>query len=140
MHGTLRTAFAVVGGFLVGSAANMGLVHLGGILVPPPAGVDISTMEGLKSAMPLFEPRHFLFPFLAHAVGTFVGSAVAILLAPQRTPIAAYIVGGLFFLGACVAVALIPAPIWFSAVDLLFAYAPMVWLARRLLVREGKGR
>jgi hypothetical protein len=30
--------------------------------------------------MHLFEPRHFIFPFLAHSLGTFAGAFVATLL------------------------------------------------------------
>ena len=69
-----RLILAVIAGLLVGSIANMALVMLSGHVIPPPAGVDTTTAEGLKAAMPLFEPKHFLFPFLAHAIGTLVGT------------------------------------------------------------------
>ena len=69
-----RLILAVIAGLVVGSLVNMALVMLSGHVIPPPAGVDTATTEGLKAAMPLFEPKHFLFPFLAHAVGTLVGA------------------------------------------------------------------
>src|SRR5690606_9582583 len=44
----LRSAFAVVVGFVVGSVVNMGLIHLGGIVIPPPSGADTATVDGLR--------------------------------------------------------------------------------------------
>lgn len=132
----LRSVLAVVFGLLLGSAVNMGLILLGGSLIAPPAGADLSTMEGLKAALPLFEPRHFLFPFLAHALGTLAGAATASGLAGAHRGIAAGAVGTLFFAGGAANVLLLSGPLWFNLVDLLLAYAPMAWLgyalARRL--------
>ncbi|MGY0556443.1 MULTISPECIES: hypothetical protein [unclassified Lysobacter] len=70
----LRNVIAVVVGFVVGRAVNLALVTLGPSLIPPPAGVDVASAEGLASAIHLFEPRHFVMPFLAHAVGTLAGA------------------------------------------------------------------
>ncbi|MBX9962451.1 MAG: hypothetical protein K2Y35_05310 [Burkholderiales bacterium] len=95
----LRVPLAVVVGVAVGSAVNMGLIMVSGKVVPPPAGGDVTSMEGLKASMHLFEPRHFIFPFAAHALGTFVGALIAALLVPARSVIAARAVGGLFLLG-----------------------------------------
>lgn len=127
-----RTIAAVVLGYVAGSAINMGLIGLGGQLVPPPPGVDLGNLDGMRAALPLFEPRHFLFPFLAHALGTFVGALIAVLIAPDRRGTAAWIVGGLFLLGGSIMVFLLPAPWWFNVAYLLLAYLPMAWLAIRL--------
>ncbi len=61
-------------GFLIGSAVNMGLIMISGQIIPPPEGADVTTMEGLKESIHLFQPKHFLFPFLAHSLGTFFGA------------------------------------------------------------------
>jgi hypothetical protein len=87
--------------------------------------------------MHLFEPKHFIFPFLAHALGTFVGAVIATLIAPGKSPIAASIVGGLFFLGGLANVFMLPSPAWFNAVDLLLAYAPAAWVGHRVASRGG---
>ena len=90
-------------------------------------------MKRVFRLMPLFEPRHFLFPFLAHAVGTLVGALVATLITPGRTRGPAWVVGACFLLGGIAAVALLPSPVWFTAADLVLAYLPMAWLGHRLV-------
>jgi hypothetical protein len=83
----------------------------------------------MKEPQHLYEPKHFLFPFLAHALGAFVGALVAFFVAGSRRHVFAYTVGGLFFAGGIAACFMIPAPAWFMALDLLAAYFPMAWLA-----------
>ena len=73
----LRNILAVIGGFVVGSVVNMGFIMIGGAVVPAPEGVDTTTMEGLAAGMHLFTPINFLFPFLAHALGTLAGACAA---------------------------------------------------------------
>ena len=135
----LRLLLAVVAGLVVGSIVNMALIAVGGKLVASPAGADVTSMEGLKASIHLFEPRHFVFPFLAHALGTLVGALVACRLAPGRSAIAAYVVGGLFLLGGVANAFMLPAPGWFIAADLLLAYLPMAWLGQALGRRLSEG-
>ncbi|MGZ8272415.1 MAG: hypothetical protein ACXWUM_00780 [Burkholderiaceae bacterium] len=135
MSSWLRVVLAVVLGIVVGSVVNMALITVSGKVIAPPAGADVTTTEGLKASMHLFEPRHFIFPFLAHAVGTFVGAFVAALVAPGRSMMVALVVGSFFLLGGIASVFLLPAPLWFSVVDLLFAYLPAAWLGRRVAMR-----
>jgi hypothetical protein len=47
------------------------------VVFAPPGGVDPAGMESVKAWMHLFEPRHCRFPFLAQALGTLAGAAVA---------------------------------------------------------------
>ena len=94
-------------------------------------------MEGLKASMALFEPKHFLFPFLAHAIGTLAGAMVALRGAPDAGRRPALGVGILFLLGGTANVLMLPAPAWFNATDLVLAYLPMAWLATVLVGRGG---
>ena len=135
----LRMLLAVVLGLIIGSVVNMGLIMLSGKIIAPPSGADVTTMEGLKASMHLFEAKHFVFPFLAHALGTLVGAFVAGLLAPGRSAVPAYVVGGLFLLGGIANVVMLPAPIWFCALDLLLAYFPAAWLGQVLAARARQG-
>lgn len=131
----LRVVLAVVAGFVVGSVVNMALIMVSGKVIAPPPGADVTTAEGLKASLHLFEPRHFIFPFLAHALGTFAGALAAAWWTPGRTRGPAYTVGGLFLLAGIANVVMLPAPLWFSALDLIAAYLPMAWLAHRLVSR-----
>jgi hypothetical protein len=130
---------AVLLGFVLGSIVNMALIMVSGKVISLPAGADVTTMEGLKASLHLFELRHFIFPFLAHSLGTFVGALVAGFLAPGKSAVPAYIVGGLFLLGGVANAFMLPAPVWFNAVDLLLAYVPAAWLGQALAQRTPRG-
>lgn len=127
-----RNFLGFVLGFLTGGLVNMALVSAGPKVFPPPAGADMTTPEGLAAAMPLLQPEHFIFPFLAHALGTLVGAFVAYYAAGSHRAVFAWIVGGLTLCGGIAAAVMIPAPAWFIAADLLLAYLPMAWLAIQL--------
>lgn len=131
----LRGFLSVLLGLVLGSVVNMALIQAGGKLIAPPPGADVTTMEGLKASMHLFGPQNFLFPFLAHALGTLVGAAAATLAAGRASNTPAYAVGGLFLLGGIANVVLLPAPLWFSVLDLLLAYLPAAWLGQALARR-----
>lgn len=132
MHPTLRNGIALIVGFVAGGFVNMSLVKTGPLVFPPPAGVDMTTAEGVAAAMPHLQPVHFVFPFLAHAFGTFAGAFAAQHLAVSRRAVLAWIIGGLTLCGGIAATFMIPAPTWFVALDLVVAYVPMTWLAIRL--------
>jgi hypothetical protein len=135
MPNLLRNLLAGLAGLVIGGAVNMALITLSPLLIPPPAGVDVSNAESLSRAMHLFEPRHFVMPFLAHAVGTLAGALAAYLIAASaRAPIA-YVIGAVFLCGGVAAAFLIPAPAWFIALDLLAAYLPMAWLGIQIGAR-----
>ncbi len=132
----LRNILAVIVGILVGGTVNMALVVVSGHIIPPPEGTDVSSIESLQASIPLFEPKHFLFPFLAHALGTLVGALVASLIAASRRLLVAMLVGVFFMMGGLANVLVLPSPAWFSALDLLGAYLPMAWLGWRLSGRK----
>lgn len=133
MNPIIKNILAVIAGLIVGGFVNMGIILVSGSVIPPPDGVDVTTTEGMKAGIHLFEAKHFLFPFLAHALGTFFGAIVTFKIAATHKMKFALSIGGFFLLGGIVAATMIPAPTWFIIVDLLFAYIPMVWLAGNLL-------
>lgn len=126
---SLRTFFAIPAGLMAGSFVNMSILALGTTLIPPPAGADTLSLEGLKASMHLFQPIHFLSPFMAHALGTLAGAWVAVRLSKSRRMNSAWVVGVLFLVGGVINVSMLPSPRWFAVVDLLLAYLPMAWLA-----------
>ena len=135
MNPIIRNILAVLAGVVVGGVINMGIVKISGSIIPLPAGVDPTNSESLIEAMPFFGPEQFIFPFLAHAVGTLVGAYTAARLAASHSKQLAYVIGAVFFMGGIAAVSMLPAPVWFSALDLIAAYFPMAWLGQRLVAR-----
>ena len=128
----LRNVLAVVVGLIAGGAVNMALVIASPLVIPPPAGVDVSDPQSLSESMHLFEPKHFVFPFLAHALGTLVGALVAYLVVASHKPVFAYVIGACFLAGGIAAARMIPAPTWFVVLDLAMAYVPMAFLGTLL--------
>ncbi len=139
MPPVLRNILGVVFGFVVGSIVNMFVLRVGQTLVPLPEGVDNSDMEKLAASMHLFGPQHFVVPFLAHALGTFVGAGLTAFVAATRKLPLALLVGALFLAGGVAAALLLPAPAWFIAADLVLAYLPVAWLAGRMGARGKPG-
>ena len=132
MNPIIRNIIAVVLGFFAGSFVNMGTLMIGGELIPPPPGVDISDMESLKAGMHLFGTQHFIFPFLAHALGALVGAFVAAKIAAKNKMRFALGIGAFFLIGGIVNVFMLPSPVWFTVLDLVGAYIPMGWLGGKL--------
>ena len=132
MSATFKNILAVISGLILGSGVNILLINISGSIIPPPNGADVSTVEGLKAALPLFEPKHFLFPFLAHALGTLTGALFATMIAKSKQRALSLIIGILFLIGGIMNVVMLPSPIWFTVTDLLFAYIPMVYLGYSL--------
>ena len=136
MNATVRNILAVIAGLLVGGIVNMAIIMKSGSIIPPPAGADLTTEEGLKAAMHLMEPKHFLMPFLAHSLGTFVGAGLTAFLAATRKMRMALIIGIFSLVGGGVDCYILPAPMWFIALDLLGAYIPVAYLAGKLFGKE----
>jgi hypothetical protein len=128
----LRNILALVIGVAAGGGVNMAIIVLGPSVIPPPAGVDVSSTESIRASIHLFEVKHFVSPFLAHAIGTLVGALAAFLIAASHRSIISYGIGVIFLAGGIVASFMIPAPPWFIALDLLAAYIPMAWIGQHL--------
>jgi hypothetical protein len=140
MKSILRNAAAVLAGLLAGGALNMEIVVVSGRVIPFPQGVDATTTEGLIKGIHLMEPRHFIMPFLAHAMGTFLGSFVTALFATSHKMTYSIIVGCVFMIGGIMAVNMIAAPMWFNVLDLTMAYIPMALLAYYFAMNFGTKR
>jgi len=136
MNPILKNSVAVLAGLVFGSLVNMGIIMISGSLIPPPNGANVTTMEGLKASMHLFEPKHFLMPFLAHALGTFAGAFLAAKIASTHQMKFAMGIGILFLAGGITNVILLPSPLWFSILDIAIAYIPMAYLAVKLAFSE----
>lgn len=136
MNPILKNILAVLAGAIIGSVVNGVIIMISASVIPPPEGADVTSMEGLKASMHLFQPKHFIMPFLAHALGTFVGALIAASIAATSKMKIALFVGLLFFMGGVANVINLPSPVWFTALDLVVAYFPMAWLGGRMATRK----
>lgn len=138
MNPVIKNILAIILGIFIGSSVNMGIIMISGSIIPPPDGADITTMEGLKESIHLFQPKHFIFPFLAHALGTLVGALIAALIAKTHKMKFALGVGFFFLIGGIINISMLPGPTWFSILDIACAYIPMSWLGWRIANRIQK--
>ena len=137
MNPIIRNIIAVLAGIVIGSIINMTLVELGNILVPVEGG-DLSNMEDLKRIMPTFTYKNFIFPFLAHALGTLFGAFIAAYIAATHKTKFAFAIGGFFLIGGIAVNMMLPGPIWFEALDLLLAYIPMAFIGGKIALNYSK--
>lgn len=138
MNPILKNILAVITGFVVGSAVNMGIIKISGSIIPPPEGADITTMEGLNATMHLFQPKHFIFPFLAHALGTFAGAFAAAVIAANHKMKFALGIGVLFLAGGIAVTFQLPSPVWYTVLDIVGAYIPMAYLGGWLALKRNR--
>jgi len=128
----IRYIAAVVIGLVVGSFVNMGIIMLSPTIIPPPAGVNPTDMESLKNSMHLFEFKHYIFPFLAHALGTLIGALIAAKIAASHKMKFALGISAFFMIGGITNAFMLPSPTWFIVLDLVGAYIPMGYLGGKL--------
>lgn len=132
----IRNIFSPIVGIILGGSVNMALIMSSPYLISPPEGVDVSNPESIKASLHLFKFQHFIMPFLAHAIGTFVGCLSSYLIAASHKSIFSYGIGFFYLLGGISATFMIPAPLWFIVLDLTVAYLPMAWLAIKILKKD----
>ncbi len=135
MNKSIQNIFAVVAGIVIGSTLNMGIISISSLIIPPPKGVDLSSMDSLIKNMHLFKPVQFMMPFIAHALGTFVGAFFTAFIAKTYRRSFALVIGVFFLIGGGINVFVLPSPLWFDILDLSLAYIPMALLAYLLSLK-----
>ena len=132
MKPIVKNILAIIIGLFAGGAINMSLIMLSSYIIPPPEGTNLLTTEGLKASMHLMQPKHFIMPFLAHALGTFAGSLIAAIIAGKNNIRIAIGISIWFMIGGLINIIMLPSPLWFTILDLAGAYLPMGFLAGKL--------
>ena len=125
MNPILKNILVFFVGCILGMSVNMGLILAGNLLIPLADGVD--PMDAT-----MWELKYFLFPFLAHAVGTLVGAFIVAKYTASYRMILSLSVGVFFLLGGISMVFIMPAPLWFIVIDIFLAYIPMGWYGWKL--------
>ena len=133
MNFVIKNILAVIIGWLSGSIINMGLIKIGHVLIPI-EGVDPNDMNAMAEALPTLGFKYFIFPFLAHALGTLIGAMIAGLMAANHKMRFALGIGVLFLIGGIIVNYMLPGPTWFAVTDILLAYIPMAWIGGKIAV------
>ena len=129
MNTIIKNILVLLGGCIFGSVVNMGLIIVGNQLIPVADG-----MNPMDATM--WEIRYFIFPFLAHAIGTLSGAFIVSKYTVSYHMILAICIGIFFLLGGIFMVFIMPAPVWFIVADLSLAYIPMGWYGWKLTGQE----
>lgn len=130
MNSKIKNVLAVIVGWLGGSIVNMQLIKMGHSYYPI-EGLNMEDpkyMDMLAEVMPTLGNEFFIFPFLAHALGTLIGAFIAGIMAVSNKMKFALGIGVLFLIGGIMVNVLLPGPLWFTALDIVVAYLPMAWL------------
>ena len=125
MNTIFKNILAILGGVVIGMVVNMGLIITGNQLIPFADGINPMNAT-------MWEIKYFIFPFLAHAIGTLSGAFITAKFAANYHMIFAICIGIFFLLGGISMVFILPAPVWFIVVDLVLAYIPMGWLGWKI--------
>lgn len=139
MKPILKNIIAVILGLLGGSAINMALIQTGHKLFPL-EGIDLKDMDALAKVMPTLEFEYFIFPFLAHALGTLIGAVIAGFIATGHKMKFSLGIGVIFLIGGVLASFMIPAPTWFVVADLVIAYIPMAWVGGKIALKLSRNK
>lgn len=141
MNPTIRNIIAIIIGVAVGMSVNWAFIISGHVLFPID-GLnmdDPNVMEVMAEIMPTMGPEYFVFPFLAHALGTLFGAIVAAVIASSNKVSFAMIIGGLFLVGGVMmSYQLHWKPISFVIIDIVLAYIPMAWIGAKIAMKMDK--
>ena len=125
MKQTLKNIAIVILGIVVGMIVNIGLIILGGTIFPP--SENFEPMNAMN-----WDFKYFIFPFLAHSIGTLSGALIVSKLSNKSSIILPLIVGLYFLMGGIYMITILPAPMWFVLLDVILGYIPMALLGWKL--------
>ena len=121
----------------VGSFSMMGLHLLSGVIWPE---FSLNEMPGDPQALEQFMASMPLGPkvavLLSHWGGTVLGAIAAVLASGRRQVWPGLVMGAWFTIGGIANNAMLPAPLWMEALDLV-GYIPLAYLVSRPLVKSG---
>lgn len=135
MKKIVKNILAIVVGVFIGGLTNMLIISNSSAFIALPKGVVPEDLESLSSNIHLFEPIHFLMPFLAHSIGTFCGAFLASKIAVNHKLKFALTIGVFFLIGGVQMCSVLDSPLWFDLVDVCVAYIPMSILGYKLAVK-----
>ena len=133
-----RNIIAVIIGLIACMAVNGILIGISSSFIPLPEGVHPNDGKSIADNNHRYEVKHFVFPFLAHGLGSVIGAFLTALIAGSRKMTFALVIGGVHLLGGVAMVIMVGGPVWFIALDLGVAYLPAAWIGGKLASRGGR--
>jgi len=116
-----RNIIALFFGVLIGIIISMGITMLGWKIFSFP--------ENINPIIDIMPSKYYLFPFLAHLIGTFSGSFLGSRISKDYNLTVSLLVGIWFLILGIYAILILPTPIWFIIIDITLCYIPMAYLA-----------
>ena len=120
-----RIILSLILGVVSGSIVNMILIIAGSHIVIIPENFNPMNAQDWPLAL-------FIFPFLAHSLGSLTGGFLAAKFSKDHSFITALMVGAWFLAGGTYMVVILPAPNWFIILDICVSYIPMALLGWKL--------
>ena len=125
MKKIIKNIGIVVLGIMIGTMVNMSLIISGwSIFVPTD---NFNPMNAMS-----WDLKYFIFPFLAHSIGTLSGALIVSKFSKKSSIILPLIVGLYFLLGGIYMITILPAPTWFVLLDVILGYIPMALLGWKI--------
>ena len=125
MKQVLKNIGILIFGIIIGMIVNMGLIIIGGTIFTPSGNFE--PMNAMN-----WDFKYFIFPFLAHSIGTLSGAFIVSKISRNSHIIMPLIVGFYFLLGGIYMVTILPAPTWFISLDIILCYIPMALLGWKI--------
>lgn len=127
-----KKLLAIFAGMVAG-VITVGIVETAGhALFPPPAGMDVTNPEILKSMMSQLPLGAKLTVIVAWALGSLVAGLVAGRIAGTDGLIPALIAGSFLLAGGIYSLVTIPHPVWMAVLGVALPL-PMAWLGSKMM-------
>lgn len=127
----VRGILAIIIGIIAGSVVNLCILFLCAAIFGMPKGMNMFDAESVKAFASKLTTVNYVGVLIAHQLGTLVGAFVAAKIATGGKTIFALVIGVWFLLGGIYAMTLIPAPMWFTVLDLV-CYIPFAFIGGKL--------
>tara|TARA_Y100000994_G_scaffold140616_1_gene115263 strand:- start:5650 stop:6042 length:393 start_codon:yes stop_codon:yes gene_type:complete len=125
MKKIIKNIGIIISGIIIGMIINMGLIIIGERIFPLTDNFD--AMNAIN-----WDIKYFIFPFLAHSIGTLIGSFAVSRISRNSNIVLPILIGVWFLFGGIIMAAILPAPIWFILIDIIICYIPMSFLGWKI--------
>jgi hypothetical protein len=123
----IKKVLIIIAGVVSGAVVIYLVEALGHTVFPPPADIDMTDPESIKTMIDNLPIGAFMFVLAAYALGSFIGGLVSMLLSPKPTLWGSLGAGIVLMIFGLMNLVMIPHPVWFVIISLLL-YLPFAYL------------